>query len=84
MRRVYNAEKSFNSLPQQHQELIPHFLDNLKTIQTCISHNYEIVRLIIRDAEYIFENKTHEADDKVWIERERERETEKYTYYILS
>nr|XP_011420705.1 carnosine N-methyltransferase [Crassostrea gigas] len=64
MRRVYNAEKSFNSLPQQHQELIPRFLDNLKTIQTCITHNYEIIRLIIKDAEYIFENKTHEADDK--------------------
>lgn len=65
MRRVYMAEKSFNGIPQQHQKYIPHFLDNLKTIQTCISHNYEIIRLIIKDAEYMFENKTHEADVKV-------------------
>ncbi|XP_048750609.2 carnosine N-methyltransferase-like [Ostrea edulis] len=64
MRRVYMAEKSFNGIPQQHQKYIPHFLDNLKTIQTCISHNYEIIRLIIKDAEYMFENKTHEADVK--------------------
>ncbi|XP_062614710.1 carnosine N-methyltransferase-like [Saccostrea cucullata] len=64
MRRVYTAEKSFNGLPQHHQEFIPQFLDNLKTIQTCITHNYEIIRLIIKDAECMFENKTHEADDK--------------------
>jgi hypothetical protein len=65
LRRVYMAEKSFNGIPQHHQKYIPHFLDNLKTIQTCISHNYEIIRLIIKDAEFMFENKTHEADDKV-------------------
>ncbi|KAK3094979.1 hypothetical protein FSP39_008676 [Pinctada imbricata] len=39
-------------------------MSNLQTIQTCVCHNYEIIKLIIQDAEHMFENKTHEVLDE--------------------
>ncbi|CAG2185445.1 CARNMT1 [Mytilus edulis] len=31
--------------------------------RNCVDHNYEIIQLVIKDAEYMFENKTHEPTE---------------------
>ncbi|KAL3884469.1 hypothetical protein ACJMK2_024608 [Sinanodonta woodiana] len=59
LRRVENAEKNYRQLPQEHQKMISHFVNHLNTIRACIDHNYEIIKLIIKDTENIFENKNH-------------------------
>lgn len=43
--------------------MIPGYLDNLTVIQNCVDHNFEIIKLVIKDAEYMFENKTHEIEN---------------------
>lgn len=42
--------------------MLPGYQDNLTKIQNCVDHNYEIIKLIIKDAEYMFENKPHDVD----------------------
>ncbi|KAK3599760.1 hypothetical protein CHS0354_037241 [Potamilus streckersoni] len=59
LRRVENAEKNYRQLPQEHQKMISHFVNHLNTVRACIDHNYEIIKLIIKDTENIFENKNH-------------------------
>ena len=58
--RVQQAEKNFQSLSKSQQDLIPSFLDHLDIVRACIDHNYEIIKLIIKDAETVFENKKQE------------------------
>jgi hypothetical protein len=42
--------------------MMPNYLENLTVVQNCVDHNYEIIKLVIKDAEYMFENKTHEIE----------------------
>ena len=60
VRRVQQAEKNYQTLSKSHQELIPSYLDHLDIVRACIEHNYEIIKLIIKDAETVFENKKQE------------------------
>jgi hypothetical protein len=43
--------------------MMPNYLENLTVVQNCVDHNYEIIKLVIKDAEYMFENKTHEIEN---------------------
>ena len=54
---------SYQSLSEGHKKMIPNYLENLTIIQNCVDHNYEIIKLVIKDAEYMFENKTHEIEN---------------------
>ena len=60
IRRVQQAEKNYQTLSKSHQEHIPSYLDHLDIVRACIDHNYEIIKLIIKDAENVFENKKQE------------------------
>ncbi|XP_033725082.1 carnosine N-methyltransferase-like isoform X1 [Pecten maximus] len=60
-RRINDSEISYRALPEHHQEMVPDFLENLENIRTCVDHNYEIIKLILQDAEYMFENQTQET-----------------------
>ena len=57
---MQQAEKNFQSMSKSQQDLIPSFLDHLDIVRACIDHNYEIIKLIIKDAETVFENKKQE------------------------
>ena len=61
IRRVQQAEKNYESLSEKHRKYIPTFQDHLDMIRACIDHNYEIIKLIIKDAESVFENKKQEG-----------------------
>jgi len=57
LRRTAQSEKYFRELPKHHQQLLPGFIEHLHSLQTCIEHNYEIVKLLIADTEHLFENR---------------------------
>ncbi|XP_067653947.1 carnosine N-methyltransferase-like isoform X1 [Haliotis asinina] len=57
--RVESADRYYKELPDHHKALIPDFRAKLDLIRTSIDHNYEIIKLILQDAEYMFENKNH-------------------------
>lgn len=57
LRRNALSEKYFRDLPKRHQQLLPGFCEHLSTIQTCIEHNYEIIKLLIADTDNMFENR---------------------------
>ncbi|XP_041355851.1 carnosine N-methyltransferase-like isoform X3 [Gigantopelta aegis] len=59
LKRVKNAEKYFSELPEEHQSMVPTFLENLRLLRTCIDHNYEVIKLILKDSDCMFENKNH-------------------------
>ncbi|XP_072019814.1 carnosine N-methyltransferase-like [Amphiura filiformis] len=54
--RVSRAKKSFHSLPEHHQQLLPDYLPHLENIRTCIDHNFEIIKLIVKHTDQMFEN----------------------------
>ena len=62
-KRIKNAVDSYQSLSERHKKMIPNYLENLTVVQNCVDHNYEIIKLVIKDAEYMFENKTHEIEN---------------------
>ncbi|GFS19278.1 carnosine N-methyltransferase [Elysia marginata] len=45
------------NLSDQHKSRILGYMDNLETIQTCIVHNYEVIKLILQDCQFMFLNK---------------------------
>ncbi len=59
MRRIQKAEKYYKDLPAHHREMIPDYPNHLQDLQTCIQHNYEIIKLIVSHTDHMFENKDH-------------------------
>ncbi|XP_070535577.1 carnosine N-methyltransferase-like [Ptychodera flava] len=57
--RVSKSQTDFHALPERHRKMLPDFLPQLGKIRTCIDHNYEVLKLIIEQADDIFENKAH-------------------------
>nr|CAD7464601.1 unnamed protein product [Timema tahoe] len=57
--RIVNTEKYFLSLPVNHRALLKSFRDNLDVIRTCIEKNNNIIKLIVKDVAYMFENVSH-------------------------
>ena len=57
LRRVVQSEKYFKELSKRHQQLLPGFCDHLSSLRTCIEHNYEVIKLIVADADHMFENR---------------------------
>ena len=57
LHRTALSEKYYRELPKHHHELLPGFCNHLAAIRTCIDHNYEIIKLIIADADHMFENR---------------------------
>uniref|UniRef100_A0A3Q4HH96 carnosine N-methyltransferase n=1 Tax=Neolamprologus brichardi TaxID=32507 RepID=A0A3Q4HH96_NEOBR len=54
--QVKRAERQFQSLPQHHQDLLPHVLSNLARIGQCADHNQEVLQAIVHHSLHMFEN----------------------------
>ncbi|KAL8595539.1 hypothetical protein ACOMHN_000747 [Nucella lapillus] len=59
LRRIQSAEDHYLEMPEQHQNYLPGFRDNLDVMRTCVAHNHEIIKLMLQGAEAMFENKNH-------------------------
>ncbi|KAK6178439.1 hypothetical protein SNE40_013229 [Patella caerulea] len=57
-KRVKQAEKYYEALPEHHKAMIPYFKDHLETVKTCVDHNAEVVNILIKDADVMFENQS--------------------------
>lgn len=56
LKRIISAERHYHDLPLRHRDLIPGFLENLRMLRKCTEQNFEIIKLIIADTEFMFEN----------------------------
>lgn len=63
--QVKRAERQFQSLPQHHQDLLPHVLSNLAQIGQCADHNQEVLQAIVHHSLHMFENM--EYGERVWL-----------------
>lgn len=59
LKKIEEKERYVKSLPPLHQSLLDAYLRHLEEQKPCITHNYEIIKLIIRDVENMFENVQH-------------------------
>ncbi|CAL1548283.1 unnamed protein product [Lymnaea stagnalis] len=67
LKRLQLSKVSYNNLSEQHKNRILGYMDNIDTIQTCIVHNYEVIKLILQDCQYMFLNKDECITDGVCI-----------------
>lgn len=63
--RVSRPFRFYNDLPQRQKDYVPEFEENCKNALKCVEENYEIMKLIIKDVNDMFQNKSHQTDDKV-------------------
>ena len=66
-------------MPESHQNYLLGFRDNLDVMRTCVAHNHEIIKLMLQEAEVMFENKNHtivNVSGPVWW-REKEKNKKK-------
>ncbi|KAK4310768.1 hypothetical protein Pmani_017693 [Petrolisthes manimaculis] len=58
--RITERESYVRSLPPSHQSLLHPYTQHLQHQRVCIDHNAEIIKLIIKDVECMFENVHHQ------------------------
>lgn len=56
LKKVTEKEAYIKSLPPHHQMLLRSYLRHLEEQRLCIEHNAEIIKLIVRDVDSMFEN----------------------------
>ncbi|KAL7633899.1 UNVERIFIED_CONTAM: hypothetical protein RMT77_015860 [Armadillidium vulgare] len=62
--KVEEKEKYIKTLPPSHQSFLDAYVRHLDELKTCIIHNAEIIKLIVKDVESMFENvKQTELED---------------------
>ncbi|KAK7601149.1 hypothetical protein V9T40_008590 [Parthenolecanium corni] len=54
--RISKTETYLHTLPQNHQELLKPYREHLDNVRSCIEQNYSVIRLILKDVGYLFEN----------------------------
>lgn len=54
--QVKRAELQFQSLPQNHQNLLPNVLSHLAQISKCAEKNQELLQAIVHNSLHMFEN----------------------------
>ena len=45
-----------STLPVNHQELLQSYKEHLDNVRSCIEQNYNVIKLILKDVETLFEN----------------------------
>lgn len=60
--RIKRTEQYLLSLPLAHQQLLGKYRNRLQEIKKCIAVNDELIQLIIKDANYLFENVFYDED----------------------
>ncbi|CAG5130949.1 unnamed protein product [Candidula unifasciata] len=68
LKRLQMSKLSYLQLCDQHKSRILGYLENLELIQTCVLHNYEVIKLMLQDCQYMFLNKD-ESISEVDFER---------------
>ncbi|ROT67924.1 carnosine N-methyltransferase [Penaeus vannamei] len=61
LKKVKERESYLKELPPRHQSLLESYKRHLEEQRTCIEHNAEIIKLIIKDVECMFENVKHDS-----------------------
>lgn len=61
LKKVTEKEVYIKTLPPHHQMLLRSYLRHLEEQSLCIEHNAEIIKLIIRDVDSMFENQSQPA-----------------------
>ncbi|GAB6032003.1 hypothetical protein CHUAL_010380 [Chamberlinius hualienensis] len=56
LQRVVKSESYLQSLPDHHRRLLANYEKHQQQVKVAIEHNYEMVKLIIKDVEALFEN----------------------------
>ncbi|KAK3862727.1 hypothetical protein Pcinc_031432, partial [Petrolisthes cinctipes] len=59
-RRISDRESYITTLPTTHQTLLGPYTQHLHDQRLCVDHNAEIIKLIIKDVECMFENVQHQ------------------------
>lgn len=54
--QVKRAELQFQSLPQNHQNLLPNVLSHLAQVSRCAEKNHELLQAIVHNSLHMFEN----------------------------
>lgn len=54
--------KYINSLPEHQRQLLKSYRSHLDKVRVAIEHNYEIVKVIIKDVSHLFLNADHSND----------------------
>jgi hypothetical protein len=57
-KRVTKSFSCYQELSDKHKDYLPEFKDNCNAIIKCIDQNNEIIRLLIKDVNDIFQNKS--------------------------
>lgn len=63
-KRVSRPLASFNDLPQRQKAYVPDFEENCRVALKCVDDNYEIMKLIIKDVDDMFLNKSQNTDEE--------------------
>ncbi|EEB18674.1 protein C9orf41, putative [Pediculus humanus corporis] len=56
LQRIAKSEQYFKSLPDHHQKLMECYLQHLNIIKNCVEANDYLIKMIIKDADYMFSN----------------------------
>ncbi|KAG1682207.1 Carnosine N-methyltransferase [Nymphon striatum] len=54
--RIKKSMKSLASLPEHHQSLLTNYKDHLDNLMLAVDQNFNIIKMIVKDVEQIFEN----------------------------
>lgn len=65
LKRLFSSTKYISSLPTHHQDLLKGYRSHLDKVRVAIEHNYEIIKIIIKDVAHLFQNADHTHDTKV-------------------
>ncbi|XP_055939566.1 carnosine N-methyltransferase-like [Argiope bruennichi] len=65
LKRLYNSTKYISSLSPHQQDLLKGYRIHLDQVRVAIEHNYEIIKVIIKDVAHLFQNADHSEDIKV-------------------
>lgn len=65
LRRLFKSSKYISNLPQHHQQLLKNYRAHLDKVRVCIEHNFEIIKVILKDVAHMFENADHSQDVKI-------------------
>ena len=60
LQRVQDKQKFLRSMSKEHQNLLESYKNHLDDQKACIEHNAEIIKLILKDVENMFENTQHD------------------------
>ncbi|GIZ00931.1 carnosine N-methyltransferase [Caerostris extrusa] len=62
LKRLYNSTQYISSLSSHQQELLKSYRIHLDGVRVAIEHNYEIIKVLLKDVAHLFQNADHSQD----------------------